>query len=54
MGGVTPITAKLPEALDFCHISARPVIRAVIVLPAFCCADVITFAMGYNKLNINW
>jgi hypothetical protein len=42
MGGETPIIAKLLLILFFEVKSHLPVIRAVIVLPAFCCAEVTT------------
>lgn len=40
MGGETPIIAKLLLIRFFEAKSHLPVIRAVIVFPAFCCADV--------------
>lgn len=42
MGGETPIIAKLLLILFFEAKSHFPVTRAVIVLPAFYCADVTT------------
>lgn len=49
MGGETPNTAKLLPYRFFGPKSDLPVILAVMVLPAFCCADVTTLVKGYDK-----
>lgn len=49
MGGETPNTAKLLLYRFFGPQSDLPVILAVIVLPAFCCADVKTLVKGYDR-----
>lgn len=49
MGGETPIIAKLLLILFFEAKSHLPVTRAVIVLPAFCCADVTTLGPHYKR-----
>ena len=50
MGGETPIIAKLLLILFFEAKSHLPVTRAVIVLPAFCCADVTTLGPHYKEI----
>lgn len=52
MGGETPMIAKLLLILVLEAKSHRPVIRAVIVFPAFCCAEVTTLGM-YCKTKPN-
>lgn len=48
MGGETPMIAKLLLTLVLEAKSHRPVIRAVMVFPAFCCAEVTTLGMYYK------
>lgn len=49
MGGETPMIAKLLLILVLEPKSQRPVIRAVIVFPAFCCAAVTTLGANYKQ-----
>jgi hypothetical protein len=52
MGGETPIIAKLLLILALEPKSDRPVIRAVIVFPAFCWAAVTTLGAYYKQKPI--
>lgn len=49
MGGETPIMAKLLLILVLEPKSHRPVIRAVMVFPAFCWAAVTTLGAYYKQ-----